>query len=117
MNLSPSILFSSTAHVALMAAGQGGGVADVPDWIELLPAGAEVIGRDGRKFKASDRAGLVAATMAYNSGRDIVVDFEHATDVAAPKGQVAPRAVPVFSGSKNRVKLALSLSVRVLLPL
>jgi phage I-like protein len=86
MKTSPSILFSSTAHVALMATGEGG----VPEWIELLPKGALIKGRDGRTFKVSDVQSLVDATLAYNSGRDIVVDFEHATDKAAPEGRPAP---------------------------
>lgn len=86
MNAASSTLFSSTAHVALLAAGQSG----VPDWIELLPAGALIKGRDGRTFKVADPQALVDATMGYNSGRDIVVDYEHATDKAAPKGLPAP---------------------------
>jgi phage I-like protein len=86
MNAASSTLFSSTAHVALLATGQSG----VPEWIELLPAGALIKGRDGRTFTVPDPQALVDASLAYNAGRDIVVDFEHASDIAAPMGQPAP---------------------------
>jgi phage I-like protein len=75
-----------------VGAATAGNDAPVPDWIELIPAGARVDGRDGRTFTSSDLTALVANTQSYNAGRDLVVDFEHATDRAAPAGQMAPAA-------------------------
>lgn len=60
------------------------------EWIELIPIGPQVVGRDGRKWINDDPAGIVAAFNA--DGRDIVIDVEHATEIKAPKGEPAPAA-------------------------
>lgn len=58
-----------------------------PSWIQLLPYGPEVEGRDGRAWTMSDPAAVAAAF----SG-DIPLDWEHATELRAPKGEPAPAA-------------------------
>ena len=65
-----------------------GGAA--PEWIELIPAGPQVAGLDGRSWSNPDPAALIAATRDY--GRPLPIDWEHATDVRAPQGLDAPAA-------------------------
>lgn len=61
--------------------------ATVPDWVALVPAG-EVNGRDGRAWINDIPDAVIAAF--DESGLDIPVDFEHATELKAPKGEQAP---------------------------
>lgn len=62
--------------------------ADVPDWIELLPAGPVITGRDGRSWRLDDPQAIVDAFAA--DGVDLPVDLEHATEIKGPKGEAAP---------------------------
>lgn len=65
-------------------AGAGG----VPEWVHLLPAG-EVTTLDGRgPYKSINAADLIAASFA--SGRKLVIDENHSTDLRAPLGEPAP---------------------------
>jgi phage I-like protein len=61
-----------------------------PEWIELIPAGQTVEGRDGRKWVNDDPRAVIDAFNA--DGRDIVIDTEHATEIKAPAGDPAPAA-------------------------
>lgn len=65
-------------------------VTAAPGWIQLLPAGPDVIGRDGRQWKLSDPAAIVAAFQ--RRGIPLPVDWEHATEHRAPSGLEAPAA-------------------------
>ena len=38
---------------------------EIPEWVELLPAGPEIAGRDGRKWKLEDAAAVAAASMGF----------------------------------------------------
>lgn len=60
---------------------------EAPEWIQLLPLGPEIVGRDGRAWvmHAPD-------TVAANSEIPMVVDVEHATALRAPMGDPAPAA-------------------------
>ncbi len=70
----------SSLHFAL--AGDG-----VPDWVHLVPAG-RFSGVDGRgPFTLGDAACVIAASMADGS---LPIDENHATDLAAPKGEPSP---------------------------
>jgi len=62
----------------------------VPEWIQLLPTGPDVQGRDGRKW-IHDRPDVVLAAFAAE-GKDIPVDWEHASEIKAPNGDQAPAA-------------------------
>lgn len=62
--------------------------AQVPDWIELLPVGPEIKGRDGRTWRLDDPQTAVAAFNA--NGADLPLDFEHATEIKGPEGEPAP---------------------------
>ena len=61
-----------------------------PEWVELLPAGPEIEGRDGRKWRLDDAA--VVAAASQDSSKDIPIDYEHATEIKAPEGDPAPAA-------------------------
>lgn len=65
-------------------------VTAAPGWIQLLPAGPDVIGRDGRAWRLSDPAAIVAAFQ--RRGIPLPVDWEHATEHRAPSGLEAPAA-------------------------
>jgi phage I-like protein len=60
----------------------------LPSAIELIPAGAVIQGRDGRRWKKSDPQKVVLDSMARISR--LVIDENHATDLAAPKGGSSP---------------------------
>lgn len=62
----------------------------LPDWVELIPAGELVIGRDGRKWINPTPDQVVAAF--DSNGADLPIDWEHATEKKAPKGEPAPAA-------------------------
>lgn len=61
----------------------------VPDWVQLLPAGREIEGVDGRKWTLErDGADIVAA---FNSrGLKLPIDIEHATQLKGARGEEAP---------------------------
>ena len=61
-----------------------------PEYVELIPAGSRVVARDGREFSNEDPQGVIDAFADNNL--DIVIDWEHATEVKAPFGEVAPAA-------------------------
>ena len=73
-----------TLHLAGLALNAAGGV---PDWIQLTPAGPDVVGRDGRSWRLSDPAAVVARTAA--EAQPIVVDIDHASETR-PAGEPAP---------------------------
>ena len=63
-----------------------------PEWIELLPAGV-FSGRDGRgPYRLSNPAEVIAATRKIELPAGIPIDYDHATDLAAPEGRPAPAA-------------------------
>lgn len=60
----------------------------VPAEIELIQAGTQLLGRDGRTWINDEPQAVVDALAAR--GVDLVVDFEHATELKAPNGDQAP---------------------------
>lgn len=59
----------------------------VPEWVHLLPAG-DIRTNDGRgPYRVGNVKGLIAASLAFGK---LVLDENHATDLAAPKGEAAP---------------------------
>jgi phage I-like protein len=62
----------------------------VPDWIELLPAGPDIRGADGRTWTLPDPAAVVAAF--EDRAAPLVVDWEHASEHRARHGLDAPAA-------------------------
>jgi phage I-like protein len=74
------------------AFGVEAGAAAPPDWIQLIPAGS-FRGRDGRgPYRLADPGSVIAATMALRMQAGIPIDYDHATDFAAPSGNPAPAA-------------------------
>lgn len=65
--------------------------ADVPEWVEVLPPGPQVIGRDGRRW-VYDAEQVLAATLAHAAGAELPFDYLHATELKAPLGDEAPAA-------------------------
>ncbi|MEQ1712580.1 MAG: phage protease, partial [Hyphomicrobium sp.] len=68
---------------------EAGGTTSAPEWIEVLPAGPEIAGRDGRYWIADDPGRIVSDSLA---GGPLHVDYEHASEVRAPQGEPAPAA-------------------------
>lgn len=62
----------------------------VPEWIELIPAGQIITGRDGRTW-INDRPDIILAAFAAE-GKDLPIDWEHSTELKAPEGEQAPAA-------------------------
>lgn len=69
--------------VALALNSEGG----APEWVELLPAGPVLRGRDGRTWRVNDVGRLIA-----DFAPPFVIDYEHAQDKLAVNGQEAPAA-------------------------
>lgn len=67
-------------------------IGKAPAWVQLLPAGPEVVGVDGRHW-LFDQAAMNSALSAFpRRGRPLVIDWEHASELRAPKGEEAPAA-------------------------
>ena len=72
--------------VALHRTAEG----QAPEWIQILPAGVELRGRDGRTFRNPRPETLVEAFAAHAG--PIAIDYEHAQHHLAPQGIEAPAA-------------------------
>lgn len=59
-------------EIALNAAGTA------PDWVQLIPRGPLVAGRDGRSFWVESPEAVIAATQSW---LPLVLDFEHASEM------------------------------------
>lgn len=75
---------SILTHIALAAAG------DAPEWIMIMPAGPQLSAVDGRSWSIPDPEAVAAASLA--DGLDLPIDWEHAQDHLAPKGERADAA-------------------------
>ena len=64
--------------------------ATLPEWIQLLPAGPDITGADGRAWRLEDPAALVVAFQQRHT--PLVIDWEHASETRAPQGLDAPAA-------------------------
>jgi phage I-like protein len=62
--------------------------ATTPDWVELIPPGMNVEGRDGRAWINDQPDGIVE--QFKQDARQIPIDYEHATEIKAPNGEPAP---------------------------
>ena len=86
MSKTATLSHATTSASAVALALNGEGLA--PDWIELIPAGPVVRGRDGRQWTMRDPASIVAAFVANRA--DLPIDMEHAQFERAPRGDAAP---------------------------
>ena len=71
------------------AQGDHAEAGNLPATLQLLPAGPDIQGIDGRGWTVQDLPALISA---QNAAGDIPIDWEHATETAAPKGLPAPAA-------------------------
>jgi len=62
-----------------------------PEWIGLIPAG-DIDTRDERAYVNDDPKTVIAATEALRMEVGLPIDYDHATDLAAPNGRPAPAA-------------------------
>lgn len=60
----------------------------VPLWVELLPPGPDITGRDGRRWVNDTPEAIVAAFEAH--GADLPIDVEHASEIKGRAGEPAP---------------------------
>ncbi|BBT16999.1 Mu phage protease GpI [Metapseudomonas otitidis] len=65
--------------------------AGVPEWVEVLPPGPVIVGRDGRRW-SYDAADVLRNTLAHSQGAELPFDYLHATELQAPQGNDAPAA-------------------------
>lgn len=77
---------TATANFLTDLAASAGGA---PAWVQLFPAGPELVARDGRRWIA-DPAAVIAA-FASNRG-PLPIDYEHGQDHLAVRGEAAPAA-------------------------
>eukprot|EP01132_Coremiostelium_polycephalum_P020925 gene20925-24871_t len=61
-----------------------------PEWVELIPAGPSVVGRDGRAWLFDDAAHQFVQTNFSSRAIDLPIDWEHATQRRASRGEEAP---------------------------
>lgn len=61
-----------------------------PEWVELIPAGPTVIGRDGRQWLFDEAAQQLVQSSFAARNIDLPIDWEHATQHRAPQGGEAP---------------------------
>lgn len=86
-NTSKAFTYGAGVEIAFNAVA-----AAAPEWIMLLPIGTGgiVATVDGRgPYRVTDAAKLAASALALHAGR-ILIDENHATDLAAPEGRSAP---------------------------
>lgn len=60
----------------------------VPLWVELLPPGPDITGRDGRRWVNDTPEAIVGAFEAH--GADLPIDVEHASEIKGRAGEPAP---------------------------
>ncbi len=82
-------LCERAANVAAHGAGRAlaAEASAAPEWVQLLPRGPLIAGRDGRSFLLNDPAAVIAATLPH---LPLVIDFEHAAEIG--NAQPAPAA-------------------------
>ncbi len=66
------------------------GESGLPERVDLVPAGLKITGVDGRSWNNPSPPGVVE--WLEQRGHDLVLDFEHSSELKAPKGEPAPAA-------------------------
>lgn len=63
-----------------------------PEWVHLLPQGRSetVDGRGPFLFEANDAQAIIDASLKSSPDGKLVIDINHSTDIAAPKGEPSP---------------------------
>lgn len=81
-------LMTTNNHIQIEAIALNAEGDAAPEWVQLLPAGPKVSGRDGRAWQMLNPDAVVDAFNKH--GGDLPVDFEHATQVKGDLGEPAP---------------------------
>ena len=81
---------ANTATCAAAPCFELTGSGSAPEWVELLPAGPEVAGRDGRSWRLDDPEQVARASL--DGARQIPIDWEHASEIKARRGEMSPAA-------------------------
>lgn len=63
-----------------------------PEWVALIPAGPTVAGLDGRTWLFDADDGAEVLDVFAQRGVDIAIDYNHALELKAPKGEESPAA-------------------------
>jgi len=63
-----------------------------PEWVELIPAGPSVVGRDGRRWLFDDAAASSVVDTFRARQIDLAIDWNHSLQLAAPTGGPSPAA-------------------------
>ncbi|NDV27724.1 phage protease [Desulfovibrio sp. JC010] len=79
--------FSTNRATAVAICFELGDSKAAPEWVELIPAGDRVEGRDGRNWKNNPEAVLAAFAADLKTPP---IDYEHSTEIKGPKGEPAP---------------------------
>lgn len=61
-----------------------------PEWVELIPAGPTVSGRDGRQWLFDEQGQALVLSSFTNRADELPIDWEHSTQHRATKGEDAP---------------------------
>ncbi len=61
-----------------------------PEWVEMIPPGPYVRGLDGREWLFNADSQQLVLSSFTGRGIDLPIDWEHATQHRAPKGEAAP---------------------------
>lgn len=78
----------AASSIALCSAITMAASDTAPEWLHLLPAG-EIFTNDGRgPYRVGDMVALMASSL--QAGEKLVLDENHSTDLAAPRGEEAP---------------------------
>lgn len=75
----------------LTAAGAAG-AAGVPIRVQLIPAGPNIVGRDGRGWTFDAQAAAAVMQAFERGGVKLPIDRNHAQELRAPKGEESPAA-------------------------
>ncbi|SOC20629.1 phage protease [Rhodobacter maris] len=78
---------TSNPHISLMQAQPLPHQGEVPDWIHLIPAGAEIMTQDRRGPYRLDTQSVVTSLA---QGTKLPIDENHAIDLAGPRGEPSP---------------------------
>ncbi|PWE30005.1 hypothetical protein DDZ14_16145 [Maritimibacter sp. 55A14] len=76
------------AMMAQQALAEPGADAEAPEWVHLLPAGAIQTADARGPYSVADAEALIA--VSFTDTDRLVLDENHATDLAAPSGAPAP---------------------------
>lgn len=79
-------------QLAVNAELKGATDGAAPARVQLIPSGPTVFGRDGRRFVFDDQAGMDVLRAFAERGIDLPIDWEHASQHRAPRGESAPAA-------------------------